>query len=579
MDRDDDDDTLEPLTLGRYKLAERIGRGGMGEVLSARDDQIGRSVAVKRMRGNAPTPQSVARFLREARIQGRLEHPAVVPVHELSRDDDGQPFFVMKQLAGVTLLEVIGRLGIGDAETRKQFPRQRLLRAFVDVCLAIEFAHTRGIVHRDLKPANIVLGEFGEVYVLDWGVAHVADDERPSFSDIDTLDDSTLSGAMLGTPGYMAPEQIRADPALDGRADVYALGSILFEILALQPLHARGLAALASTAAGVEARVSVRAPDKDVPPELDALCVAATAVERDDRIATARQLGDAVQRFLDGDRDVALRRELARAEIATARAALERGNGAAERKLAIRAAARALALDPAGREPAELVGRLMLEPPAEVPAEIEDELDAMDFEAVYAARKLVSYAALAYVVFLPFIYWTGMRDVWLFLAIGGLATTAAIVGLSTSRARLIPAAYFATTAHCAIVAIVSWAYTPFLAAPGLAVITTMSIAPHPRIAYAPALVVVMAVAVLGPLALAVIGTVRDTTAFVGDSLILHTAAPTLDPTGMVVGLSLFVVVLLVLAALLSRSLTNERRAVQRTLQIQSWHLRQLVIGE
>src|SRR5262249_32320712 len=152
----------------------------------------------------------------------------------------------------------IARLVAGDDKVAKQFPRKRLLRAFVDVCLAIEFAHTRGVVHRDLKPANIVLGEFGEGYVLDWGIAHVAGDARPSFMDIDTLgDDTTLAGAMLGTPGYMSPEQVRSDPLLDGRADVYALGSILFEILAQRPLHARGASALASTLAGVEARVSV----------------------------------------------------------------------------------------------------------------------------------------------------------------------------------------------------------------------------------------------------------------------------------------------------------------------------------
>src|SRR5262249_6203432 len=161
----------------------------MGEVLSARDEQIGRPVAIKRLRVKDPSNEILARFLREARIQGRLEHPAVVPVHELW-NDGGQAFFVMKQLAGMTLADVIPKLAMRDARALEDFPLSRLLRAFVDVCLAIEFAHTRRVVHRDLKPANIVLGDFGEVYVLDWGIARITEDpeqDRNSFSDIGTM--------------------------------------------------------------------------------------------------------------------------------------------------------------------------------------------------------------------------------------------------------------------------------------------------------------------------------------------------------------------------------------------------------
>jgi serine/threonine-protein kinase len=259
--------------LARYRIADVLGQGGMGEVLSARDEQIGRTVAIKRLRVEDPSPDVLARFLREAHIQGRLEHPAVVPVHELW-NEGGQPFFVMKQLAGVTLADVIPKLAARDPRAQEDFTLQRLLRAFTDVCLAIEFAHTKRVVHRDLMPANIVLGDFGEVYVLDWGIARitedVSDDHRDSFQDIGTIAGTeTVAGAILGTPGYIAPEQIRADYFLDGRADVYSLGCILFEILALQPLHPRGQAALASALAGVEARPTVRAPDREVPPELD----------------------------------------------------------------------------------------------------------------------------------------------------------------------------------------------------------------------------------------------------------------------------------------------------------------------
>ncbi|HMG52084.1 MAG TPA: serine/threonine-protein kinase, partial [Kofleriaceae bacterium] len=154
----------------RYRFGEVLGEGGMGEVLLAHDDHIGREVAVKRIRASEPTAEELSRFLREARVQGRLEHPAVVPVHDLAVDRDGRPFFVMKRLSGTTLLELLGRLRAGRHDDDAAV-RRRMLRAFADVCLAIEFAHSRGIVHRDLKPANIMLGDFGEVYVLDWGVA------------------------------------------------------------------------------------------------------------------------------------------------------------------------------------------------------------------------------------------------------------------------------------------------------------------------------------------------------------------------------------------------------------------------
>ncbi|MBA3503580.1 MAG: serine/threonine protein kinase, partial [Deltaproteobacteria bacterium] len=314
--------------LERYRIEDVLGRGGMGEVLSARDDQLGRVVAIKRLRIENPSQEILTRFLREVRIQGRLEHPAVVPVHELNTDG-AQPFFVMKQLAGTTLADVIDALARKDPTATAKFTRQRLLRAFVDVCLAIEFAHTRGVVHRDLKPANIVLGDFGEVYVLDWGVARVADENgemRASFADVETVVESaTIDGQILGTPGYIAPEQIAHSSDLDGRADVYSLGCILFEVLAIVSLHPRGEGAIASALTMANARPSTRAPEREIPPELDEICVCATALGREDRYATARQLGEAVQSFLDGHRDNTLRGELARAELDAASRALATG--------------------------------------------------------------------------------------------------------------------------------------------------------------------------------------------------------------------------------------------------------------
>src|SRR5687767_11130253 len=195
-----------------YELDSMLGKGGMGEVWAARDKQLEREVAIKRMRTTKPTKDELKRFLREAKIQARLDHPAIVPVYELGTDAEGFPFFTMKKLVGTTLADV---LSTGEAT------QQKLLRALVDVCLAIDLAHAKRIVHRDLKPSNIMLGDYGEVYVLDWGVARLLDEEAESPSSDSsepTSEHGTKTGQLLGTPGYMAPEQVRAQsvgPAAD----------------------------------------------------------------------------------------------------------------------------------------------------------------------------------------------------------------------------------------------------------------------------------------------------------------------------------------------------------------------------
>src|SRR5580704_16021931 len=146
------------LSLPGYQVAQALGEGGIGEVVLARDPKLGRDVAITRMRAAVASPSYAERFVREAKIQARLDHPAIVPVYEIGSDADGAPYFTMKRLAGTTLLErLAGGAGAGSRE---------LLRAFVEVCHAIDFAHNRAVVHRDLKPANIMLGEYGEVYVL-----------------------------------------------------------------------------------------------------------------------------------------------------------------------------------------------------------------------------------------------------------------------------------------------------------------------------------------------------------------------------------------------------------------------------
>ncbi len=301
-----------PDQLGGYALGKLLGQGGMGLVVSARDIRIGREVAVKRLAMASPQPSDVERFVREAKIQAQLEHPSIVPVHELGFDDAGLPYFTMKRLTGATMMD---RLADGGVST------QRLLRAIVDVCNAIGLAHARGVVHRDLKPANVMLGEFGEVYVIDWGVARIVDDVAEPQARPTPAPDAGLTeaGALIGTAGYMAPEQSRGEP-VGPAADVYAIGAILFEILAGERL--RAAAPDASLSGTFDVSPARRRPDRNVAPELDAACRAALAADPRER-PTARALGELVQRYLDGDRDLEQRRRLAAGELAVARAAVD----------------------------------------------------------------------------------------------------------------------------------------------------------------------------------------------------------------------------------------------------------------
>ncbi|MEP6863390.1 MAG: serine/threonine-protein kinase [Deltaproteobacteria bacterium] len=406
----------------RYVLRSLLGSGGMGEVWLAHDVRIDREIAIKMMRGNGDA-DAVARFLREARVQGRLEHPAIVPVHDLGADER-DPFFAMKRLSGRTLHDVILAK---DAE----WTRKKLLARFIDICFAIEFAHKRGVIHRDLKPANIMLGEFGETYVLDWGLARIGDESEPpaltpSIRIGDLRSDSgsgghTQAGALLGTPGYMSPEQMRGEP-VDARTDVFALGCILFELLT-------GVAAIPRdkafevTLATAEHRPAAGAPDQDIPPELDELCARATAGKRDLRPASARELADAVQRYLEGDRDVERRKQLAAEHAAKAALALVRvlspaASNEAARAEAMREAARAIALDPRNADAQAILGRLLVDVPRPIPEAARRSLEADDNRATRQVLVRGAWAYIANFALLVAAISLGMRGAWPIVLLG-----------------------------------------------------------------------------------------------------------------------------------------------------------------
>lgn len=313
--------------VGRFHRRSVLGRGGMGEVTLWHDDRLGREVAVKTMLPHAVNDAAArARFLREARVQGQLEHPAIVPVHELRQDGDGNLSLTMKRIRGNTLAELLEKRH--DPTSASSTTLRRLLSAFASVCLALEFAHARGIVHRDLKPGNIMLGDFGEVYVMDWGLAKIIDDASddpggpvvPDFSD-GAAAVMTQAGSVLGTLGYMAPEQLEDGIGdVSAATDVYALGAILCEILTGKPLLSTlsSMGRVQETLHGVDVAARVRLSLHPVPPELEDVCVSATKRLPLDRLGSARAMHDAVERHLEGDRDLDRRKALAAAHIAAA---------------------------------------------------------------------------------------------------------------------------------------------------------------------------------------------------------------------------------------------------------------------
>jgi serine/threonine-protein kinase len=333
---------------------------------------------------------SIARFVDEARLQARLEHPAIVPVYDLGTEDDGTPFFTMKRVRGVTLAAVLAAGDDRDERaTLAEWSPRRLLTAFITVCQAVAYAHRCGVVHGDLKPENVMLGRFGEVHVLDWGCAtrsHADGDGTDTDPDLPSatsgsettdvglllglLEEARRVGDLVGTPGYLAPELARGQRG-DRRSDVYSLGAILFEIVTGRRLFDQPtpLARLVATLDREELRPSRRVPELAIAEELDALVATALHAEPESR-PTASELAAGVERYLDREleRTGALRSADKHAREASVHAsrALE-GGAEGDREAALREAGRALALDPGNLEACEVLTRLFGSPPATLP--------------------------------------------------------------------------------------------------------------------------------------------------------------------------------------------------------------------
>jgi serine/threonine-protein kinase len=382
-----------PAPLARYDVGPPFGRGGMGVVHDAVDRALVRRVAYKVLQDYLGRDALArARFIREARLTARLQHPGIVPVHDLGVRSDGELFYTMQRVRGRSLGEVLSALRRGDPATEAEFPLPRLLSVLGQVCQAIHYAHTRGVLHRDLKPSNIMLGAFGEVLVMDWGLAKpiepvaasiasqrkdaawAQDDVDPSWENIDpeetlavlegaslvtrgasgqptaldgpisiqvglrgptgppesvrallrdTTDPlgeegssaqsfQTRTGSLLGTPAYMAPEQVQSG-ALDARTDVYALGALLYSAVTLQPPYRRGTPEEIA-AAVVRGRLQpphLANPTRAADPALEAICLRAMSREPADRYPNAWELFLDLESFLRGRLELERRRSQA----------------------------------------------------------------------------------------------------------------------------------------------------------------------------------------------------------------------------------------------------------------------------
>nr|HEX4313134.1 serine/threonine-protein kinase [Kofleriaceae bacterium] len=552
-------------SVPNYQLGALLGSGGMGEVILARDLEIGRDVALKRMRGTLPTRDAIARFLREAKIQAVLDHPAIVPVHAMGRDADGRPYFTMKRLTGTTLQESLA--------TRAHRP-QRLLRAFVDICHAIEVAHERGVVHRDLKPANIMLGDRGEVYVLDWGVARVigeSADVSPSQPRADEPADATATGTLLGTPGYMAPEQVRGEPVV-GASDVYALGAILFEMLAGEPLHPPGGAALATTLDPARSRSpAARRPDGSVPPELDAICRDALSDEPAAR-PTARQLADRVDAYLDGDRDHEQRRKLALEQLTAARADVATAD-ASKRAAAIRAAGRAFMLDPESDDASALLTSLTMAMPDELPPVLARELGDVQHRAARLRSRPAFFAYLSFFLIIPLLPWLHVGDPLVFGAVVASIGAIVIAQFVNWKIRYVPTAVFLVL-HFATCVMVSRFASPFVVMPTLIAAVMLAVSNLPWVVARTWFVVLWSAAAgLVPFALEWAGVFHDTWRIADGELVLQgDAVRLLQPAAMVVAN----IAIGVIVSYYALGLNRDRSRAQRRAYILAWQMRQLL---
>jgi len=300
----------------RYDPIEVLGEGAMGEITLARDRDLRRKVAIKSLKPELMSSPVAKRFITEAQVTAQLDHPNIIPVYSLEIDPDGGISYAMKRIEGRTLQDFIAATSESCAkhDGRTVAPEYALangLEIMLRVCEAIAYAHQRGIIHRDLKPANIMIGKFGEIYVVDWGIARpIASSDQNEDDPVEMVaygadwTEATQHGKVIGTPRYMSPEQARgASGKLDGRSDLFALGLILFELVALKPaLTGSSIKEVLDRVREADlAPLTPRYPNMVIPKDLQTIIRKATAAEPENRYASVRKFAEDIRHFLRGE--------------------------------------------------------------------------------------------------------------------------------------------------------------------------------------------------------------------------------------------------------------------------------------
>jgi serine/threonine-protein kinase len=577
----------------RYHRGELLGVGGMGEVRLFHDHRIGRDVAIKVIQGDEVHSGQIVRFLREARVQGQLEHPSIVPVYDLGLDQNGDAYFSMKRLKGTTLHEILrtARKGAGLEDT--DWSLRKLLGAFNQVCLAVDYAHQHGVVHRDLKPANLMFGDFGEVYVLDWGLATMpgaaALPALPESSESGSTPRATRAGDLIGTPGYMSPEQARGEGDAAGpAADIYALGTILFEILALEPLHGEeGLALrIASTVMGTSERSpAARAGDREVAPELDQVVMRATELSPEGRFDSAREMSDALEAYLDGMRASDLREKLARLHVAAAEQAADEAlatrdalEAEEKRKQAMHEVGRALAFTPEDPEPLRTMVRLLETPPARVPEEVRKTWHEMSDEKSRWAMGVARWIYLAWLLPAPFIFWAGV-DEPTSMAVGALGVLGTMLALHVgSRQNPLGESvqYAAVIGSALALGAGSRMFGPFMYIPAVLTTTTLSFAMTEKTSRRVIWTGICAMAVLVPYALETLGVLSPSYGIVDGVIQVYPHMHAFPPGTMAYLLVMTLFAIVVPAIVYGGFLRGRLNEAERAMLVQQWHLERLL---